>query len=434
MLRGCPTTRSVTSFSRTSSAIAFTSEGAPVLTVPSGTARRRSSSEMATPIRASPRSRPRTRPRSVTLGEELLQPRLDGFQRLVVGVAPRAAREGEVRLAAGAPADDRPGRLEERRRRDPSRDQVARCRPHEQRLSSAAGAEYDRRAALVLQTVRHVLRERSQRVGLGVLDRDDELGPADLARRCRDVGRALPTALAILLPPRALELLHALDELTGALGGVRGVGAAAELDRVVADLHDADEIAVFLAEQCDRALVLRFVERRLVDRDLVVIHGFAIRELLGLLEHVPRHRRVVREVEPQPAGRDQRTRLPRVFSQDVPEGPVDDVRGGMRSRCRLATTDVDLAVDHVAGRSNDPLIPDLSAGLRVERRAVHNEPDLLSLVDVRCPAAVRQERDQTSVALETLVPHELRLAGLRRHLGELLLGAPTFRRPLRPLA
>src|ERR671910_1479378 len=144
MLRGCPTTRSVTSFSPTSSAIAFTSPGAPVLTVPRGTARRRSSSEIATPIRASPRSRPRTRPRSVTLGEELLQPRLDGVQRLVVGVALRPAREGEVRLAAGAPADDLPGPLEERRRPDPSRYQGARCRPHQQRLSSAAGAEYNR--------------------------------------------------------------------------------------------------------------------------------------------------------------------------------------------------------------------------------------------------------------------------------------------------
>ena len=98
--------------------------------------------------------------------------------------------------------------------------------------------------------------------------------------------------------------------------GVVDVRPTAQLDRVVADLDHAHEVAVLLAEQRDRALALGLLERRLVDRHLRrPARGLGVRELLGLLEHLERDRRVVREVEAQPPGRDQRPRLAGVLAR-----------------------------------------------------------------------------------------------------------------------
>ena len=63
--RGRPSTMSVAPRSRARAATASSSPGGcPTCTVPTGTASRRSGSETATPIRASPRSSPRTGPRT----------------------------------------------------------------------------------------------------------------------------------------------------------------------------------------------------------------------------------------------------------------------------------------------------------------------------------------------------------------------------------
>src|SRR4029450_7620459 len=92
------------------SAIVRRSAGAPVRTVPSGTAMRRASSEIATPILASPRSSPRTLPGSVTGLQELLQPGLDRVEGLLERVPLGAAGEREVGLASLTPAHDPPRR------------------------------------------------------------------------------------------------------------------------------------------------------------------------------------------------------------------------------------------------------------------------------------------------------------------------------------
>ncbi len=92
--------------------------GAPVWIVPSGTAIRRSSSEIATPIRASPRSRPSTRPGRLVwpillTGQELREARGDAGNRLLHRAAVRPAREPHDRLAARSPADLLRGDLEQ---------------------------------------------------------------------------------------------------------------------------------------------------------------------------------------------------------------------------------------------------------------------------------------------------------------------------------
>ena len=58
--------------------------------------------------------------------------------------------------------------------------------------------------------------------------------------------------------------------------GAVHVGAAAQLARVVADLDDAHEVAVLLAEQRHRAERLRLVDRRLED-----LHGVVGRQVVG---------------------------------------------------------------------------------------------------------------------------------------------------------
>src|SRR6185503_17237757 len=136
---GWPTTTSVTSCSRTRSAIARTSAGAPVRTVPSGTAILRAPSEIATPIRASPRSSPRTRPDSPTGLEQFLQTGLDRIEGLLERVPFRAAGEREVRLAARTPADDPRGGFEQRRRGDAPADQVLGARGNEEGLAALPG-------------------------------------------------------------------------------------------------------------------------------------------------------------------------------------------------------------------------------------------------------------------------------------------------------
>src|SRR5512132_1331484 len=122
-----------------SSAIARTSAGAPVRTVPSGTAIRRASSEIATPILASPRSSPRTLPGSATGLQALLQPGLDRVEGLLERVPLRAARDREVRLAARAPADDLRREFEQRRRGHAPGHQVLRARRHQEGLATLPG-------------------------------------------------------------------------------------------------------------------------------------------------------------------------------------------------------------------------------------------------------------------------------------------------------
>src|SRR5687767_6799580 len=110
----------VTAWSFTIAAIALTSSGAPVLTVPRGTAIRRSGSEMATPILDWPRSRPSTRPcpgsrspsRSGT-GQESLNPVRDACQRLIQGVGLRTTSHRKSILPADPAPDDLGGFLQE---------------------------------------------------------------------------------------------------------------------------------------------------------------------------------------------------------------------------------------------------------------------------------------------------------------------------------
>jgi hypothetical protein len=110
---------------------------------------------------------------------------------------------------------------------------------------------------------------------------------------------------------------------------VRDVRAAAQLLRVVADLHDAHEVPVLLAEDSHRADRPGEVEAGLVGARRIVGHH-AVCELPGdVLDPSVAQRLEMVEVEAEPAGLDQRPGLRGVLAQPVAQHPVEDVRRGV---------------------------------------------------------------------------------------------------------
>jgi hypothetical protein len=113
------------------------------------------------------------------------------------------------------------------------------------------------------------------------------------------------------------------------LGGAAHVRAAAELRGEAVHLDDADEVAVLLAEEHHRAELAGLFERR---------GEVAYRLVLGDLEqalllHAPdlllAHPPAVAVVEAEPVGPDVAAGLHDVLAELGPQGPVEDVRGGV---------------------------------------------------------------------------------------------------------
>ena len=144
------------------------------------------------------------------------------------------------------------------------------------------------------------------------------------------------------------------------------------------------------------------------------------------------------EVEPQPAGRHQRTRLTGVLAEHLLQRPVHDVRGGVGARGRLTASRVDRGVGdlaradlpgldgpHVhrgvpAGRhgvgdanhagvgADQALVPHLTAALRVERRAVEEHAHGLALFGgLELFGAVVQDQRDRRFGLGLVVADEL---------------------------
>jgi hypothetical protein len=86
--------------------------------------------------------------------------------------------------------------------------------------------------------------------------------------------------------------------------------------------------------------------------------------------------------------------------------------------------------DRPTRRPDQAPVADLAAGLRVERRPVQDEADLLAFGRDRLPSPGPDQREQPPIGLEGLVPHELGRACLAGDRGELLLDAYVLRRTL----
>ena len=110
--------------------------------------------------------------------------------------------------------------------------------------------------------------------------------------------------------------------------GGADVGAAAELAAVTADIDDADELAVFVAEEREGSFGF-LVELSLVGFDLGVVDDLGVDELLDLEELGVRDGFEVREIEAHAVGGLRGAGLADVGAEDFAERPMDQVRGGV---------------------------------------------------------------------------------------------------------
>ena len=130
----------------------------------------------------------------------------------------------------------------------------------------------------------------------------------------------------------------------------RGVRAAAQLGGEVADADDAHAVAILLAEQRHRlVLVDGDVDGHVLDDlDAIVAQHFLVGEVFDVLQLLVVERGEVREVEAQVAGIDQRARLLHMRAQHIAQRGVEQVRAGMVAHGRAADFVVDHGVDFVA--------------------------------------------------------------------------------------
>ena len=168
--------------------------------------------------------------------------------------------------------------------------------------------------------------------------------------------------------------------------------------------HHAHLVAVFLAEQRARAGRTRVVERHQPRGHRRILQHDLVGDVLDLLDLVRRHRLGMREVEPQPVGRDQRALLRDVIAEHLAQRLVQQMGGGMvradggcgardrpRARARRPTFSVPsstvpectnrspafFCVSVTRKRTPSPRmiagVADLAAGLAVERRLVEHD-------------------------------------------------------------
>ncbi len=194
--------------------------------------------------------------------------------------------------------------------------------------------------------------------------------------------------------------------------------AAAKFDRIglaglrafdgLAHRHDADFIAVFLAEQRHRAFGDRIVDAHQAGRDGCVLQDDDIGHLLDLSQLFRRHRLRMRDVETQALGRHQRALLGHVSAEHLAQRLVQqmcrrmvgtqartasvidsqgnriaDLQRAFRNGCHMDEHALTLllGVGHtelgIVGR-NEAGIAHLAAGFAVERRLVQHELDFLA--------------------------------------------------------
>ena len=176
--------------------------------------------------------------------------------------------------------------------------------------------------------------------------------------------------------------------------------AAAELHREVADRHDTDDLAVLVTEVRDRPGSAGLVERHDLGADVGIGEHARVHERLDRTDRVGIERGEVREVEAEATRLDERAGLLRVLADELLDGRVKDVRGGVAASRRRTTVGVDTRGDIDAGhdltrddartvdaqpttddvlrvedlepsrgRLDDTAIPYLTAALRVEGTA-----------------------------------------------------------------
>ena len=184
------------------------------------------------------------------------------------------------------------------------------------------------------------------------------------------------------------------------VGGVRHVGASAELARPVAEAHDPDDVPVLLVKQVHSALRHRFFVRLLALVEWQRLAHLLHHTPVDTLELVVGDGTVERDVERRVIGSNPGTLLHDLLAERLAQRLVKEVSGGMVTcdlssafcvdggDCRLRHPDLTcnhgaevsdraihgflgvLDADLPARRRDRPFVSDLSTGLRIERRAI----------------------------------------------------------------
>ena len=133
--------------------------------------------------------------------------------------------------------------------------------------------------------------------------------------------------------------------------GLVHMGAAAQLvgeDFLLAHADIAHHFAVFFPKEGHRALVQGFLQGAVLHVQFVVIEDFVVDVTLDLLDLLVGQRFGVGEVEAQAVGGDQRPGLPGVGAEDVMQGGVQQVGGGVVAHDVLAPAGVHRGDDFIA--------------------------------------------------------------------------------------
>ena len=138
------------------------------------------------------------------------------------------------------------------------------------------------------------------------------------------------------------------------------MSAAAQLDRHTWNSYDAYDISVFLAEQVHGAPCDRVGVSLLLCRDSNGREHFAVHDVLDFVNLRRRHGSVMREIEAQSVGRNERSGLVHMLAQDGSKRRVEKVSRGVIALSveawparnhRIRTTDVNIS-SRLAGYRN----------------------------------------------------------------------------------
>ena len=225
------------------------------------------------------------------------------------------------------------------------------------------------------------------------------------------------------------------------------VRPAAEFGGEVADLDDANPVAIFLSEQGHGFV---FVDgdidgHVLDDFDLLVAEDFFVDQVFDVLQFFVGNAGEVREVKAQMVGRDQRPRLLHVLAQNFAQPGLQQVRGRVVAHGGFADFGVDDGIDFIADANRllgDDLVrahalnrgvaafhfgddgvvivavepsavADLSAGFGVERGMVEDDFAFVARLELlRALAVVDDGEDFAVVGASLAVAFELGLREL----------------------
>jgi hypothetical protein len=218
------------------------------------------------------------------------------------------------------------------------------------------------------------------------------------------------------------------------------VRSATELCREVSEAHDPHDVPVLLLEDSDGAALERLLVPLAHGRRADVLEDPYVHQVFDGPKLLVGQGCIVRKVEPQPLRRHQRSGLPALRSEHLPQGPVQKVRGRVIPNRGPAPVTIDLQMSalaatgtaerhapevhdetvhglsgvldrHAPVRELDrPHVSDLASRLTVEGRLLNHDLDAVSFNRLLDLGASPNQSDHLRAAFERLVAHELGLA------------------------